>query len=566
MSDGRLTGDGSVTLIVAPVNDAPIAVADAVTTDENLAVAVAVAANDRDVDGDALHVIAVAGNPLATGQSILLASGATVALQADGTLLYDPHAAFDFLRPGETGQDSFRYTIGDGMGGSGDGDVSVTVRGLNDHPVPSLDAIATDANTVATLTTAQLLANDRDPDLGDSLHVVAIDATGATGSVRFENGSVSYDPNGHFRALAEGDIAIDTFHYRVADSYGAEATGEIRVTVAGVNDAPLASDDAGRTAENRPVTLDVLGNDSDPDTGDRLSIAGLGTDGTLGRVTINADGTLTYDPDGRFDALRPGETAADHFSYTVDDGHGGRDTADVSVLIDGRSNVERIVDSFEQPLSIPQISFGSSSVVASVTQRVETDGAHGIFTPTDGSHMASIEAYGTTQPNLKDFLGVDLRALFPDSDGSVPAQGAALQLRLELQAGDELSFDWLFDARDTVNAPGSPADNDFAAFTITDSHGSQAFKLSDVRQTGDLGASGWRSSIYRAEADGEVTIGFASVNDRVSDFPSASNPASQNSVLLVDNVRVNHDFGEGYQVVDSQAAGHFETLIRDPHA
>ena len=566
LSDGRLTTVGNVTLVVDPVNDAPIAGADTATTDQNLAVAVAVAANDRDPDGDALHVIAVAGSSLVVGQSILLTSGAQVALQADGTLLYDPHTAFDYLRPGETASDSFRYTIGDGMGGSGDGNVTVTVHGLNDHPVPSLDPISTDANTVATLTAGQLLANDRDPDLGDTLHVVAIDATGAIGSVRFENGNVSYDPNGHFRALAEGDTAIDTFHYRVADSFGAEATGEIRVTVAGVNDAPNAADDTGATAENRPVTLDVLGNDSDPDAGDTLSIVGLGTNGTLGRVSVNADGTLTYDPDGRFDSLRPGETASDYFTYTIDDGHGGQSTADVSVTIDGRSNVERIVDSFELPLQVSQISFGSSDTVASVVQHVETDGAHGVFGPTDGSHLARLEAYGTTQPSLKDFLGVDLRAQFPDADGSLPAQGAALRLRLELQAGDELSFDWLFDARDTVSAPGSPADNDFAVFTISDSHGSQAFKLSDVRQTGDYGASGWHSSMYRADTDGEVTIGFAAVKDRISDFPSASNPASQNSVLLVDNVRVNRDFSESYQVVDSQASGHFETLIRDLHA
>jgi len=44
-------------------------------------------------------------------------------------------------------------------------------------------------------------------------------------------------------------------------------------------------------------------------------------------VTLNADGTFDYDPNGAFDALTYGQTAEDSFEYTVSDGNGGTDTA-----------------------------------------------------------------------------------------------------------------------------------------------------------------------------------------------------------------------------------------------
>jgi hypothetical protein len=91
--------------------------------------------------------------------------------------------------------------------------------------------------------------------------------------------------------------------------------------------------------------------------------------------------------------------------------------------------------------------------------------------------------------------------------------------------------------------------------TVVGGAGAELFKLSDVRQTGDQGASGWRSSIYTAPATGDLTIGFGVLNDRVAEA------RGQGSVLLVDNVRFNRDFDQGYQIVDHQADGRFETVV-----
>ena len=72
------------------------------------------------------------------------------------------------------------------------------------------------------------------------------------------------------------------------------------------------------------MTIPVLANDGDPE-GDALSVTGA-TQGANGSVAVNADGTVTYTPRRNFRGL-------DRFTYTISDGRGGTDTADVWVLV-----------------------------------------------------------------------------------------------------------------------------------------------------------------------------------------------------------------------------------------
>jgi len=91
-----------------------------------------------------------------------------------------------------------------------------------------------------------------------------------------------------------------------------------------ISDPPVANDDTATTDEDTAVTINVLGNDTDPD-GDPLSVASV-TQGTNGSVAINADDTVTYTPDADFNGT-------DTFTYTASDGLGGTDTATVTVTV-----------------------------------------------------------------------------------------------------------------------------------------------------------------------------------------------------------------------------------------
>ncbi|MBO9523325.1 MAG: tandem-95 repeat protein [Nocardioidaceae bacterium] len=203
-------------------------------------------------------------------------------------------------------------------------------------PANESPAAHDDTRTVAEgdgATVVDVLANDTDPD-GDTLAVTAIDTTGTLGSVTNNGTDVTYDPNGAFDSLGTGESTTDTFTYTVSDGHGGVDTATVTVTITGENDPPAAHDDSKTVAENSSTTtIDVLGNDTDPD-GDSLAISAVDTTGTLGSVTNNGT-DVTYDPNGAFDSLGTGETATDTFTYTASDGHGGTDTATVTITVTG---------------------------------------------------------------------------------------------------------------------------------------------------------------------------------------------------------------------------------------
>ncbi len=95
-------------------------------------------------------------------------------------------------------------------------------------------------------------------------------------------------------------------------------------TIIVLADPPLAVDDTATTAEDTPVNIDVLANDSDVD-GDTLSVTSVTTP-TNGTAVIETDNTVTYTPDANFNG-------ADSFDYTADDSNGGTDTATVTLTI-----------------------------------------------------------------------------------------------------------------------------------------------------------------------------------------------------------------------------------------
>lgn len=102
------TSTAAVAVNVMPVNDVPVAAADAATTVEGIAVAVHVTANDSDIDGDPLAI-----------QSITQPVHGTAAIGGT-SVTYTPADGF-------AGDDAFTYTVSDGQGGSATAAVAVRV-------------------------------------------------------------------------------------------------------------------------------------------------------------------------------------------------------------------------------------------------------------------------------------------------------------------------------------------------------------------------------------------------------------------------------------------------------
>ncbi|MDQ6734067.1 MAG: cation:proton antiporter [Nitrospirota bacterium] len=101
---------------------------------------------------------------------------------------------------------------------------SVDANTINDPPIANPDRKSTRRDTALTFPSADLTANDIDPD-GDALMVMAVMANDDThGTVRLANDHVTYQPDRDFTGSA-------TFGYIVSDHHGGTAIGTVHVRV-----------------------------------------------------------------------------------------------------------------------------------------------------------------------------------------------------------------------------------------------------------------------------------------------------------------------------------------------
>ncbi len=312
VSDGKGgTSTARVTISVNAVNDAPVAVNDAYSVDEDGKLTIdapGVLSNDSDVDDANLAVKPVVSGP-AHGQ---------LTLNADGSFVYTPEADFN-------GTDSFSYKASDGKLDSGVATVNITVNAKNDAPVAEADEYAISEDGALTVGEAKgVLSNDSDVD-EDSL-TATVKSGPAYGKLTLNaDGSFSYTPNANYNGT-------DSFTYTVSDGAGGSADQTVTVTIVAVNDAPVATDDGGTTDEDTPLTIDAKANDSDVD-GDALGISDVAQPAN-GAVTI-VDGKLRYVPKDNYNNTAD---TADTFTYTVSDGNGGTDTATVSITVNAKND------------------------------------------------------------------------------------------------------------------------------------------------------------------------------------------------------------------------------------
>ncbi|MGQ0677210.1 MAG: VCBS domain-containing protein, partial [Rhodospirillales bacterium] len=177
--------------------------------------------------------------------------------------------------------------------------------------------------------------------------------------------------NSAVQHLAKDQVITQVYTVKIKDNNNAEVTRDVTVTLTGVNDTPDAVNDThastlieGDESSNGNASIDgniqasgsVLTNDTDVDAIDTRSVAGVaagnvggplssGTGATItgiyGTVVIAADGSYTYtldnsDPDTQ--ALSTGDSVTEVFTYTIADNNGAKDTATLSINIDGRDD------------------------------------------------------------------------------------------------------------------------------------------------------------------------------------------------------------------------------------
>ncbi len=332
-NDNNATSSSTLTITLIGTNDAPIAVADTGSVDEDNAINGNLAQNVSDVDDNTVLTFTLDNGPIA---------GLT--FNPDGTYrLYAGDPAYQHLGAGDNQVIQLQYTVTDEHNASSSSTLDITITGTNDAP-EAISAIASvdQGNTIAGF----VAGTDVDDN---AILSYALNTSPIAGLSFNSDGSYTFDANDPaYQHLAAGQAQTIVIPYTVSDEHNATSSSTLSITVNGINDAPVVSSvlNLSLTEGGSSTTLNLLDNASDPDDGETasLSISDIQyyVDGVLtaspAGVSLN-DNQLNIDPnDPAFSSLASGQSSIIEVQYNVLDAQGAMVAQTATITINGIDN------------------------------------------------------------------------------------------------------------------------------------------------------------------------------------------------------------------------------------
>lgn len=303
--------------------------------------------------------------------------------------------------------DGTTVAIGARNRNAADGAVYVTGPAPNPAPVADDQDLMTDEDTPLNIT---LTATDTEPV---TFMIVTQPMHGTlTGTGTGTGSNLTYTPNADFNG-------VDSFEFVADDNTTVSQIATVQITVASVNDAPVAYDASRTTVEGTPISITLSGSDveSDPLT---FRVVQPPSSGSIDGTAPN----LTYTPDPSF-------VGQDEFTFVVNDGELDSNPATVTLQVNADNPNNRA------PIAQPQ----TIAVVTGVASMITLSG-----NDPDGDvidfEIASPPANGTltgTPPTLTytsdaGFEGTDTLTFFV-SDGALDSAPAVVTIEVSTEPG-----------------------------------------------------------------------------------------------------------------------------------
>lgn len=294
-------------IVVKESNQDPVATNTEVTV-FNQSISIDVTSNTSDADGDELKYYLNGADQYGGIQTEngRLSSHYT----NNGTFTYHP------LNFGSA-EDIFTVRVEDGFGGT-------TTATLTVHLETYVTAVDDNASTHNNSPiTINVLANDSsyygEPIELDSYLYYQIGGR----AVLNPDNTITFTPSAGFVGTASFGYTISSSN---PDFLGvSQAYVYIDVTAPPYNNPPVANNDSATVDEDGTTNINVLGNDTDVENGNNLSVQ-LVSQPTNGTATLNADKTFTYQPNANY-------YGTDQFTYSVTDAGGNTTQATVSIIV-----------------------------------------------------------------------------------------------------------------------------------------------------------------------------------------------------------------------------------------
>ena len=466
-TDGAATSNSAtVTVNVAPVNDAPVANPDTLTATEETPITYTAAqllGNDTDADGNILTIASVTSG-----------AGGTAVLNPDGTVTFTPNVSFN-------GAASFSYVANDGTVNSNSATVTVNVAPVNDAPVANPDTLAATEDTPITYTAAQLLGNDTDAE-HNTLTIASVTSGAGGTAVLNPDGTVTFTPNANFNGAA-------SFSYMANDGTVNSNSATVTVNVAPVNDAAVITPALASLTETNAVlttggTLAISDVDSPATFVAQSNVPGSNGYGTF---TLGTNGVWTYSTTTAHNEFVAGQTYTD--TLTVASADGTPSTITVNIL--GTNDVPTFSTgvgsdkgSVTEDASNPALSTTGTLVVTDAdANQSAIDPAAGIVASPNALGTLTIAANGTwtyTVPNASvQYLGAGQTKVETFTVKSV--DGTSHDINITINGLDEDQF--------VVGSSGSDVSGSTAPFTVGTGSGVISGMGSNDILVGDAGGS-----------------------------------------------------------------------------
>lgn len=372
VNDGQTNSvPATVSITVIAVNDAPIALAQTLSVDEDETLNVVLTGSD--VDGDGLTFT------LVSGPSHGSLSGSIP------NLLYTPDTNYH-------GSDAFTFNVNDGVLISDTAVISITVRPVNDLPLAEGQAVQTNENTPVNIT---LVGTDID---GDTL-TYSIDVAPLHGKLTGTLPNLVYTPDDYYSG-------VDVFSFYVNDGYGNSNSAEVTILILDINYLPIVYNQTVSTSENSPLAIILAGMDPD---GDPLNFFTKSTPahGVLSGTSPN----LVYTPN-------PGYTGSDSFTFAASDQEGESNEGVISIQITPSGPLTVFFDDFETNLGWVRNAYGTDTASLGWFERADPEsvyynGDKQLGTTVSGSYDLVTGPLAGSSPGVYDLDGGNTSMLSP---------------------------------------------------------------------------------------------------------------------------------------------------------
>ncbi|MFH4429361.1 Ig-like domain-containing protein [Vibrio alginolyticus] len=496
--------EATVTVTIMAINDAPVAKALTINTDEDTAsAAVSARSQAEDVED---------GIPTGDLSLVSLPQKGQVAIdQTVGTFVYTPN-------PNENGSDSFTYTIADSEGGvSLAATVSVNIGSVNDSPVAEEDSFTFDEDITSTL---DILSNDSDIEDGSFTpsSITLQDLGQGEGVYSFAMVSVNVD--GTLKIVPTANVnGQHSFTYMLTDSGQAVSVpATVTLNITPVNDAPVAVDNSAQLLEGGSFEVNVLGNDSDADVGDSFELTSVTVVDTPahGSVNVTASGAIVYNPNENY-------FGEDSFTYTV---------ADLAGAVSNAATVTMTVTPVnDAPMAQAQsqtLDEDNSLVITLVGSDIDNDDDTLQYLITEQVSYGVLEQLTNNSWRYTpeaDFNGSDF-FLFKVNDGDLDSTEVRVDLTVnavnDTPTATDISATGEEEIPLTITLNGNDAEGSSLSYQIVKSpvNGNVTVTGNHAVYTGNSNFFGQDSFTYSV-SDGELTSGVALVTITVNNVNDA---------------------------------------------